>query len=360
MSAPARQPLDADAFAQLMAPLGPFERPPTVAVAVSGGRDSLALALLAQRWAVARGGAVVGLIVDHGLRPASAGEAAQAAATLEALGCRQEILCWTGAKPASGVQAAARAARYALLREACGRRGILHLLLAHHADDQAETVAMRAARQSGGDGLAGMAAVVELPEVRLLRPLLAVGRARLTATLEANGIAWLDDPSNLDPRFERARLRLAGAPGGVPAPSATIRADRERALATAAVASLADREDGIVIDPTAFAGLEEGVRTRLLSRVVQSVGGRDHPPRRDRLARAATRLGAAGPRGKSGRGQDFTLSACRLELRQGAGGGPPGWIVRPEHGRRFAGTGAQPLIPAAYFACGASAASHLE
>ena len=66
---------------------------------------------------------------------------------------------------------------------------------------------MRAARRSGPDGLAGMAALVEQPEVRLLRPLLAVSRSRLTATLLARGVPWLDDPSNADPRFERARLR---------------------------------------------------------------------------------------------------------------------------------------------------------
>src|SRR4029077_6487242 len=132
-------------------------------------------------------------------------------------GIASAILTWPGAKPRAGLQEAARGARYRLLRDECRRRDILHLLLAHHADDQAETVAMRAARQSGPDGLAGMAALVEQSEVRLLRPLLAVSRARLTATLLARGVPWLDDPSNVDPRFERARLRANGCPtsGGV-------------------------------------------------------------------------------------------------------------------------------------------------
>ena len=174
MSTADDRPLDAADFARLMAPFEPFEGAPVVAVAVSGGRDSLALALLAQEWAAARGGRIVGLIVDHALRPESAAEAAATASLLGRHGCEAEILRWSEAKPRAGLQEAARAARYRLLREACRRRGILHLLVAHHADDQAETVAMRAARQSGPDGLAGMSAAVELPEVRLLRPLLGV------------------------------------------------------------------------------------------------------------------------------------------------------------------------------------------
>ena len=212
MSAADDQPLDVADFAQLMAPFEPFERAPIVAVAVSGGRDSLALALLAQEWAIARDGRIVGLIVDHALRPELAAEASTTETLLGRHGCDAEILRWSEAKPCTGLQEAARAARYRLLREACRRRGILHLLVAHHADDQAETVTMRAARQSGPDGLAGMAGAVELPEVRLLRPLLGIPRSRLTATLLARGVPWLDDPSNTDPRFERARLRAGHRP----------------------------------------------------------------------------------------------------------------------------------------------------
>ena len=164
----------------------------------------------------------------------SAAEAAATASLLGRHGCEAEILRWSEAKPRSGLQEAARAARYRLLREACRRRGILHLLVAHHADDQAETVAMRAARQSGPDGLAGMSAAVELPEVRLLRPLLGVSRSRLTATLLARGVPWIDDPSNADPRFERARLRAGNRPAapaadsGRPAPRAKARCRRGR------------------------------------------------------------------------------------------------------------------------------------
>jgi tRNA(Ile)-lysidine synthase len=357
--APDHRPLDGQAFARLMAPFEPFEKQPVLAVAVSGGRDSLALALLAREWARGRGGRIVGLVVDHGLRPESASEAAATGATLRRLGCDAELLRWSEAKPRAGLQEAARAARYRLLRQACRCRGILHLLVAHHADDQAETVAMRVARRSGPDGLAGMSAIVELPEVRLLRPLLGVGRSRLTATLLACNVAWLDDPSNADPRFERARLRSGDQP--MPGPADTGRAARERRLAAAAVEVLDAGPAGeLAIDRSAFVRLERDLQSGLLSRVAQAVGGRSHPPRRDHLERAVDRLCAQVARGKSGKGQDFTLSACKFLLRQEPQSRRLQWIVRPEHGRRDGKSGAQPLIPAAFFACGASPASHLE
>ncbi|HLU65659.1 MAG TPA: tRNA lysidine(34) synthetase TilS, partial [Kofleriaceae bacterium] len=177
--------------------LGPFERRPRLAVAVSGGPDSLCLCLLAHGWAKARGGEVSALTVDHGLRPTSADEARQVAAWLGPRGIDHHVLRWTGAKPATAIQEAAREARYRLLGDWCRAAGVLHLLLAHHLDDQAETVAFRRARGSGPEGLAGMPAVRELAGLRLLRPLLGVPKARLVATLEAAGQAWLEDPSNV-------------------------------------------------------------------------------------------------------------------------------------------------------------------
>jgi tRNA(Ile)-lysidine synthase len=355
--------LDAADFARLMAPFEPFERAPVVAVAVSGGRDSLALAMLVKEWASAHGGRIVGLIVDHALRPESAAEAAATEALLRRHGCDAEILRWSEAKPRAGLQEAARAARYRLLREACRRHGILHLLVAHHADDQAETLAMRAARQSGRDGLAGMSAAVEMPEVRLLRPLLDVSRSRLTATLLARDVPWVDDPSNIDPRFERARLRARLRARHRPAAPVADngRSAREHKLAASSVEVLDLSPAGeIAIDRSAFVRLDRDQQARLLSRVVQAVGGGDHPPRRDRLDRATGRLRGPVARGKSGLAQDFTLSACRLVLRQVPQSRRLQWIVRPEHGRRDGRNGAQPLIPAAFFACGASRGSHLE
>lgn len=356
--------LTAESFAALMAPFAPFESQPVLAVAVSGGRDSLALALLADEWARARGGRILALIVDHGLRAAAADEAAATRDLLCRHGIAAEILRWRGAKPAHGVQAAARAARYRLLFDACRARGILHLLVAHHAGDQAETIAMRAQRGSGPDGLAGMSALVERPEARLLRPLLGVARADLTASLTARGIAWIDDPSNADLRFERARLRAGGmADRPMPAGAAGERLAREARLAAAAVETL-DGDAGLALDRESFARLEPAVAAGLLSRLVQAVGARDHPPRRDRLERAAARLatcpcgGDSG--GKSGKSRDFTLSGCRLMLRRTPGGGRLRWIVRPENGKESLRKERQPLVPAAFFACGGPTPPHVD
>ncbi len=358
--------LTAESFAALMAPFAPFESRPVLAVAVSGGRDSLALALLAHEWAVVRNGHVAALIVDHGLR---AEAPVEAAATRDLL-CRHgiDILQWTGAKPAHGLQEAARQARYGLLFDACRSRGILHLLVAHHADDQAETVAMRAARGSGPDGLAGMAALVERRHARLLRPLLSVPRARLSATLEARGVAWIDDPSNTDRRFERARLRAGGVArqADLVGP-ARERSNRERRLAQAAVDTIeiggeigGEVEGDAALDRTAFGRLGARLGAGLLSRLVQAVGGRDHPPRRDRLHRAVERLSGAVARGKSGKSQDFTLSECRLMLRQVPRSPRLCWIVRHENGRRNDRKEGQPLVPAAFFACGALLPPHVD
>lgn len=356
-----RSALTTDQFSALMAPFCPFEARPLLAAGVSGGRDSLALILLADEWARTRGGRAIAVIVDHGLRAASAGEAKATRELLARHDIEAEVVRWTGAKPAKAIQQVARAERYRLLFEFCARRGILHLLVAHQADDQAETIAMRGVRHSGPDGMAGMAAQVEHRSARLLRPLLSVTRQCLTATLQARGIAWIDDPSNDDPRFERARLRAAGPLAAVAAGAGEGRAERERLLAHAAVGVLElDAEGAVAIDRSGLRALDRDHRVRLLSRVVQGVGGRDYPPRRDRLQRATERLLQGEGRGKSGKGRDFTLSECRLMLRQNGPKGRLRWIVRAENGTNRTKEGRQPLIPAGFFACGAAPPPHLD
>src|SRR5205823_283329 len=152
--------------------IGGFEARPVVVVAVSGGPDSLALVILADRWARQRGGVAWALTVDHRLRPESGEEARLVGEWLAARSIAHRVVHWTGAKPASGIQEAARAARYDLLAGWCRSHGCLHLLTAHHREDQAETYLMRRRAGSGLDGLAGMSAMRELPGLRLVRPLL--------------------------------------------------------------------------------------------------------------------------------------------------------------------------------------------
>jgi tRNA(Ile)-lysidine synthase len=136
-------PLTFREFAAGLAAIGGFEKRPLVAVAVSGGPDSMALVLLADRWARMQGGRAWGLTVDHGLRRDSADEARTVACWLGARAIPHEILPWEGAKPAGGIQEAAREARYGLLTAWCRSRGCLHLLAAHHREDQIETHLIR-------------------------------------------------------------------------------------------------------------------------------------------------------------------------------------------------------------------------
>jgi tRNA(Ile)-lysidine synthase len=305
-------PLDDAEFAGLIAALAPFERAPWLAVGVSGGPDSLALCLLADRWARARGGEVLGLTVDHGLRPESAAEAAATGAWLRARGIAHEILPWRGPKPTSGIQAAARRARHDLLADRCRGGAILHLLLAHHQDDQIETVAFRERRGSGPDGLAGMPAIREVPGLRLLRPLLAVAKARLLATLERLGQPWLEDPSNRARRFARARLREEALDGLRLERLAAEQAGRRTALDLETACWLVQHAR---IDPAGFVLLSQPalraapaeVARRALTQALAAVGGGDYPPRSERLGRLLGELRSAVP--AAGR----TLAGCRIQ-----------------------------------------------
>ena len=202
------RPVTPEELAAALDRLGPFDDPPRLAVALSGGPDSTALALLADGWARQRGGSVEALTVDHRLRPGSAEEAAEAGRAMAARGIAHAVLLWTRA-PLRASQETAREARYALLEAGCRRRGLRHLALGHTLDDQAETVLLRLAQGSGIDGLAGMPARSERDGLVLLRPLLGFPKARLVATCGALGAPWAEDPSNADPRFARARLRAA-------------------------------------------------------------------------------------------------------------------------------------------------------
>ena len=202
-------PVDPETFS---ARLNALAAPRRFALAVSGGRDSMALARLAAAYCKMSGAEAFAFTVDHGLRPEAAAEAAQCAAWCEAAGLPARVLTWDGDKPATGLQAAARAARYRLLAHAAEEAGCAALLTAHSADDQAETVFMRLKRGAGVRGLAAIDAETVIAAgagapVRLLRPLLSFSRAALTASVEAMGQDYIDDPSNDDPAFERVRTR---------------------------------------------------------------------------------------------------------------------------------------------------------
>ena len=196
------------AFAHAMAVSGPFEAAPTLAVAVSGGSDSLALCKLAADWSAARGGRVLALTVDHGLRPEAAEEARWVGAQLAALGLEHRVVVLPAPPPDRAIQETLRRRRLDALTAVCRTAGILHLLLGHQADDLAETYWMRR-RRGGGPRPVGPSLLTLRDGMRLLRPLVGVSRQRLQDWLRVRGQTWVDDPSNADTAFERVRARAA-------------------------------------------------------------------------------------------------------------------------------------------------------
>lgn len=188
---------------------------PPLSVAFSGGGDSTALLFIVCAWAKLRARPVFALIVDHGLRTGSNEEARLAAKRAQAMGAKAKILRWEGVKPDTGIQEKARHARYELLGEACRQSGSVQLLLGHTRDDQAETLFMRAQKQSGWRGFAGMRSRrlapiwPELYGVEIVRPLLDVSREELRRFNVENSLEFIDDPSNENHKFARIRARTA-------------------------------------------------------------------------------------------------------------------------------------------------------
>jgi len=199
-------------FTKAMSAIGGFEHNPALAVAVSGGADSMALLLLTQAWVKQKNGHVIALTVDHGLRPESAAEALQVQQWCKERDIKHHILTLPSfaiRHLSSGVQAVAREARYRLLTNWCKDHRILHLMTAHHRDDQAETLFLRLGRGSAIDGLACMPALSQMHGICLLRPLLALSKTELTAMLKQGGQPWIEDPSNQNPDYMRNRIRQA-------------------------------------------------------------------------------------------------------------------------------------------------------
>lgn len=246
-----------------------------VALAVSGGPDSLALLLLAHR----AGFDVVALSVDHGLRPEAAAEARHVAAVAAKLGVPHITLSVDVPRTAS-VQAAARAVRYAAMADWCDANGVRWLMTAHHADDQAETLLMRLSRGSGLGGMAGIRArrPVEGYAVTLLRPLLGARKAELVGLVEAAGVAAVDDPSNRSEAYDRTGARALLAGGGVDAGGAVATAahlaEAEAALQWTADEAWAGRasvsEEAIALDTR---GLPAELVRRLLLRAFREIRG---------------------------------------------------------------------------------------
>ena len=258
---------------------------PVMVVAVSGGPDSTALLWLLSRWRAARrtGPRLFAVTVDHGLRAEGAREARTVKALARDLGIAHRTMRWSGAKPQTGVPAAARAARYDLLAKAAKAFDARHIMTAHTRDDQAETVVMRLARGSGIAGLAAMARETTRNGLTVVRPLLDVTKASLIATLQDAGIPYAVDPSNSDARFTRPRLRelmpRLAAEGCDSRNLSRLAWRLGRANAALEImADSAERELAMATDPhkpgldrQAFAALTDEIQVRLLLRMINRV-----------------------------------------------------------------------------------------
>jgi tRNA(Ile)-lysidine synthase len=335
---------------QLLAPLRRF---PRVALAVSGGPDSLALMHLAARLRAEPGLAfeISVLSVDHGLRASSRDEALMVGRLAAELGLSHAILDWEEREPhAASLQARARAARYDLMAAHCHAHDIPALVTAHHLDDQAETFLMRLKRGSGLDGLAAIPERGAWAGIVTLRPLLDMPKARLVATLDAAGIPFVSDPSNTDPRFERARVRGSAAalsalgltPEALALSARRLRRAREAldAAAQSFLAPISETSEAgyALIDREALAAVPQEIALRAQAQLIGAVGGGETPLQ---LAKLEALLAAL----QAHPGKAHTLGRCRIEPISGRfSGGLSGGlgIFREMRGR---GLPAAQLLP---------------
>lgn len=286
-----------------------LDRPVKVGVAVSGGGDSMALLhLLASHWDVEVA------TVDHRLRPDAAEEAQFVSAACDTLGVPHETLVWRHGKITGNLQDAARRARYDLIARWANQRGLAHVALGHTANDQAETFLMRLARQSGVDGLSGMKPRRKIGAITFHRPFLSLRREDLRAYLRRHDIAWIEDASNADERFDRIKARRALAalkplgigPDELSAVAHNLQMERS-ALRHCTAAEFSrvgamDRGD-LVFEARAFGLLHPEIHRRVLIAALRWISGAQYAPR----AEALIKLQEAIRHGKS-----HTLHGCRV------------------------------------------------
>jgi tRNA(Ile)-lysidine synthase len=288
--------------------------------------------LLADIWARARGGRITALVVDHGLRAESAEEARLTVARLGARGIAARPLTIDTLAHGSALSERARTARYEILTRACVELGVVHLLLGHHAADQAETILIRAGAGSHAAGLAGMAACVETNDLRVLRPLLDIPKGRLVATLDAAGMTWVEDPSNANPRSTRARIRAGRADpdGDRPATAAMVAEAIERGVARASAerARAALLAQAVSFHPAGFAVVAAAaLQADALAALIATVAGARRAIRTARLDTLAAGLRPATIGGvrimPAGRLAGAAAGAKWLIVRERAALGPP-------------------------------------
>ena len=283
---------------------------PVLGVAVSGGSDSMALLHLAAQLAPVVGATVRAVTVDHALRDGSAAEAVQVCRVCAGLGVSHDILVWDHGIVAGNLMDAARRARYALI--ASWAQGC-PVAVAHTADDQAETFLMGLARSAGLDGLSGMRPAWQ-QGATFLRPLLTASRSDLRDYLTRHGVAWIDDPSNDNPRFARVKARQilhALAPLGVTANGLAgvvqhlaAAQDALRQATIAASTLVSETAGALHLDRAGFVALHPEIARRLLLTCLRWINHAEHAPRGPALDALYASVMA---------GRDATLAGCQFK-----------------------------------------------
>ncbi|MEP3231360.1 MAG: tRNA lysidine(34) synthetase TilS [Hyphomicrobiales bacterium] len=264
-----------------------------IAVAVSGGSDSLAMLLMLAEWANEQGKYLHCLTVDHALRAASRDEALMVGKLCTKLGIPHDILTWDDEKPSTGLSNAARDARYELMAERCLALGVFDLVLGHQRDDQAETLLMRLSRSDqGGRGLAGMPLKTEYRTdlngpITLHRPLLGLARADLQGFLSARAVNWVSDPTNDNDAYERVRTRTVLGNNQILSEQllayAKVSARYRSAMSLEVARFISKHVDrirfgGLVVDKAALKAQPEPVAVLVLQTLLSVIGGRDYLP----------------------------------------------------------------------------------
>lgn len=178
-----------------------------IAIAVSGGIDSLSLLLIGNEWAKSHNTKIIGLTIDHKLRKESTDEALYVNNLCQNLNIEHYIIAWDEEKPETNIEFNAREARYNLMANFCKKNNINYILIAHHLQDQAETFFIRLFRGSSIDGLSAMKDITNIYDINIIRPFLNINKEVLKEFLLENNIKWIEDPSNSDEKYLRNKIR---------------------------------------------------------------------------------------------------------------------------------------------------------
>ena len=293
--------------------------PQKLGVAVSGGSDSLALLVMLHALARDQGFALFAATVDHGLRAESATEAAEVGDLCRRLEVQHEVLVWKERDGTGNVQNAARQARYGLLGAWAGRHGLDAVALGHTQDDLAETFMMRLVRQAGVDGLSAMADSFDRDGARFIRPVLGMTRGDLQTYLTGQGLGWASDPSNVNPKYDRARTRKAlailadlGLSADRIAAVAQNMTDARAALQTQMIdlarAHVSLSAGAVAIDAAGLNGAPIETRRRLIAHALGWISGAYYAPRGSALTRTIDILAQI---------ESATLQGCELRWWRG-------------------------------------------